>query len=157
MADNHPALQTAPTPQPAPLSRVLETCLYVTDLAAAEAFYRDILGLALHSGQDGRQVFFRCGEQMVLLFNAEVSSQPPTEGLPIPTHGARGEGHLCFAVRLAELPAWQTRLETHGVAIERTIDWPGGRSIYFRDPAGNCLELATPRIWGLSEESLTAV
>jgi catechol 2,3-dioxygenase-like lactoylglutathione lyase family enzyme len=140
-----------------PLSRVLETCLYVTDLAAAEAFYRDVLGLVLHSGQDGRQVFFRCGEQMVLLFNPDVSSQAPTEGLPIPTHGARGEGHLCFAVRLAELPAWQARLEAHGVSIERTIDWPGGRSIYFRDPASNCLELATPRIWGLAEDSLAAV
>ena len=28
--------------------------------------------------------------------------------------------------------------------------WPGGgRSIYFRDPAGNCVELVTPGVWGL--------
>ncbi|MGN6582964.1 MAG: glyoxalase/bleomycin resistance/extradiol dioxygenase family protein, partial [Rhizobiaceae bacterium] len=25
----------------------------------------------------------------------------------------------------------------------------GGRSIYFRDPAGNSIEFAEPRIWGL--------
>ena len=34
------------------------------------------------------------------------------------------------------------------VAIEREVDWPGGGfSLYFRDPAGNSLELATPRLW----------
>jgi predicted enzyme related to lactoylglutathione lyase len=41
------------------------------------------------------------------------------------------------------------------VAIEKIVDWPGGgRSLYFRDPAGNSLELATPRIWGIGEETL---
>jgi catechol 2,3-dioxygenase-like lactoylglutathione lyase family enzyme len=25
----------------------------------------------------------------------------------------------------------------------------GGRSIYFRDPSGNSLEFAEPRIWGI--------
>ena len=46
-------------------------------------------------------------------------------------------------------------LAKHGVSIEKTIDWPdGGRSLYFRDPAGNSLELATPQIWGLSEATL---
>ena len=43
-------------------------------------------------------------------------------------------------------------LEEARVAIEQTMDWPrGGRSFYFRDPAGNSLELATPKIWGLPE------
>ena len=42
------------------------------------------------------------------------------------------------------------RLEGKGVAIEADFEWPGGgRSIYFRDPAGNCLEFAEPRIWKL--------
>ena len=36
-------------------------------------------------------------------------------------------------------------------AIEADFEWPGGgRSIYFRDPAGNCLEFAEPRIWKLA-------
>jgi catechol 2,3-dioxygenase-like lactoylglutathione lyase family enzyme len=43
---------------------------------------------------------------------------------------------------------WRERLEAHGVAIESVARWPrGGRSIYFRDPAGNSLELATPDLW----------
>jgi catechol 2,3-dioxygenase-like lactoylglutathione lyase family enzyme len=138
------------------LSHILETCLYAGDLDAAERFYTDVLGLTLHSKQSGRHVFFRCGEQMVLIFNPSESSKPATHnGLDVPLHGTTGAGHLCFAVREASLPAWQTQLARHGVAIEKIIDWPGGgRSIYFRDPAGNSLELATPRIWGIAEETL---
>jgi catechol 2,3-dioxygenase-like lactoylglutathione lyase family enzyme len=68
----------------------------------------------------------------------------------VPPHGARGPGHLCFRAAGAELDAWRGRLEAAGVAIESAFDWPqGGRSIYFRDPAGNSLEFAEPRIWGL--------
>ncbi len=128
---------------------VLETCLCVDDLAAAEPFYRDVLGLRLHERQDGRHVFFRCGRRMFLLFDPRASSQP--EG-KIPPHGTSGPGHVCFAAREDELPAWQQHLASHSVAIEAIVDWPGGgRSLYFRDPSGNCLEIATPRIWGLPE------
>ena len=46
---------------------------------------------------------------------------------------------------------WREHLEEKGIAIEADFEWPdGGRSIYFRDPAGNCLEFAEPRIWGLA-------
>jgi len=130
---------------------VLETCLYVDDLDRAERFYRDVLGLALESRQEGRHVFFHCGQQMLLLFNPLACRESNEQ---FPPHGAFGPGHVAFGVREAELPAWTQRLHQHGVAIEKTIDWPaGGRSVYFRDPAGNSLELATPRIWGLREES----
>jgi catechol 2,3-dioxygenase-like lactoylglutathione lyase family enzyme len=44
------------------------------------------------------------------------------------------------------------RVEDQGIEIEADFEWPaGGRSIYFRDPAGNCLEFAEPRIWGFEE------
>ena len=131
------------------LDTVLETCLYVDDLGRAERFYRDVLGLELESGQDGRHVFLRCGRQMVLLFNPLVTREPNDM---FPPHGSFGPGHLAFGVAESELPAWTQRLAQHEVPIEKVIDWPGGgRSIYFRDPAGNSLELATPKIWGLKE------
>jgi predicted enzyme related to lactoylglutathione lyase len=41
------------------IDRVLETVLYVDDLAAAERFYGEVLGLELDSRQDGVFVFFR--------------------------------------------------------------------------------------------------
>ena len=51
---------------------------------------------------------------------------------------------------------WRTHLEQNGVVIEREITWPkGGRSIYFRDPGGNSIELASPKIWGIDENFLS--
>ena len=39
-----------------------------------------------------------------------------------------------------------------GIQIEKDVAWPkGGRSLYFRDPAGNCLEFASPLVWGIAE------
>jgi catechol 2,3-dioxygenase-like lactoylglutathione lyase family enzyme len=131
-----------------PIDRVLETILYVDDLDAAERFYGEVLGLELDSKKDGLFVFFKCGAGMLLLFEPAAAAS----GRNVPAHGARGPGHACFAVAEAALPAWQTRLAAAGVAIEQEMSWPrGGRSFYFRDPAGNSLELATPRIWGLPE------
>ena len=65
----------------------------------------------------------------------------------MPPHGMEGEGHVCFRASAAELEAWKARLSEKGVAIEADFEWPkGGRSIYFRDPAGNCLEFAEPKL-----------
>jgi catechol 2,3-dioxygenase-like lactoylglutathione lyase family enzyme len=136
------------------LNHILETCLYVDDLERAEHFYRDVLGLTVESPPDGRHVFFFCGQRMLLLFNPLVSRESNDR---FPAHGSFGPGHVAFGVREAELDPWIDWLASHGVAIERTIEWPrGGRSVYFRDPSGNSLELATPRIWGISEETLGA-
>jgi catechol 2,3-dioxygenase-like lactoylglutathione lyase family enzyme len=130
------------------IDRVLETVLYVDDLDAAERFYGEILGLELDSRQDGVFVFFRCGAGMLLLFEPDAAAS----GRKVPAHGARGSGHACFAVPEDALDPWQERLRAAGVLIEQEVSWPrGGRSFYFRDPAGNSLELATPRIWGLPE------
>jgi catechol 2,3-dioxygenase-like lactoylglutathione lyase family enzyme len=134
------------------LGRVLETVLYAKDLAAAEAFYRDVLGLELYSKVAGRQLFFRLADEMLLIFNPDVTELPPANpALPVPPHGARGEGHVCFRATADEIEPWARALEAAGVDIEADFLWPGGgRSIYFRDPAGNCLEIAEARIWGIT-------
>jgi catechol 2,3-dioxygenase-like lactoylglutathione lyase family enzyme len=131
-----------------PIDRVLETILYVDDLDAAERFYGDVLGLELDSRKNGLFVFFRCGGGMLLLFEPEAARA----GRNVPAHGASLPGHACFAVAEADLEDWKMRLAAAGVAVEREMEWPrGGRSFYFRDPAGNSLELATPKIWGMPE------
>lgn len=135
-------------------SSILETVLYVTDLEQAEIFYRDVLGLTLVSKAKGRQVFFRLGDQMLLIFDPAVTVIPPKADakLPVPPHGATGPGHVCFKAAAVEIEAWRAHLISKGVAIEADFEWPnGGRSIYFRDPAGNCLEFAEPRIWGIDQ------
>jgi len=131
---------------------ILEAALYVSDLDVAERFYSDVLGLDVITHAEGRHVFFRCGKGVVLLFNASATEipPPPDAKLPVPPHGARGPGHLCFAASAQEIKRWKERLEAKGIAIEADFEWPkGGRSIYFRDPSGNSLEFAEPRIWNL--------
>lgn len=131
---------------------ILESALYVTNLTAAEDFYSNILGLEQISKVDGRHIFYRCGAGVLLLFNASATkvSPAPEAKLPVPPHGTTGPGHLAFSATPAELDRWKSYLEAHGVEIEATVGWPqGGRSIYFRDPSGNSLEFAEPKIWGL--------
>ena len=124
---------------------ILETCLYVDNLEVAERFYRSVLRLEFVGRQEGRHVFFRCGDHMLLIFNPERTRKRESS---VPHHGANGPSHIAFSVSESELDAWRAHLEDEGVEIERTVDWPqGGASLYFRDPAGNSLELAVPRIW----------
>lgn len=137
--------------RPTPPGAILETILYAEDLVAAEAFYTGVLGLEVYAKSPGRQVFFKLANQMLLIFNpAETVQPPPSDAkLPVPPHGARGEGHVCFSASADEIERWRADLEARGIAIEADFLWPsGGRSIYFRDPAGNAIEFAEPNIWG---------
>jgi len=130
---------------------VLETSVYASDLAAAERFYGSVLGMEVITRAEGRHVFFRCGRGVFLVFNPERT----LEGGALPPHGARGAGHMAFAVAEAELDAWRGQLAEHGVVIETEVAWPaGGRSLYFRDPAGNSIELGTPALWTLPETTV---
>ena len=133
-----------------PFSGVLEAALYVDDLAVAERFYGHVLGLDEIARVAGRHIFYRVGATVLLLFDPEATRRPTRNAaLPVPPHGARGPGHLCLAASRDEIAAWRARLTAAGVDIEAEFDWPNGaRSIYFRDPAGNSLELAEPRLWG---------
>ena len=128
--------------------RVIETCLYVDDLDAAAAFYTRVLGLEIFASVPGRHVFFRSGQGMFLLFDAAETGKPGMPG--IPPHGATGPGHAAFAIPEKDLDAWRQKLAAEGVDIESDFEWPnGGRSLYFRDPAGNSIEVTTPRTWKL--------
>jgi len=132
---------------------ILESALYVADLDAAEAFYGEVLGLERIAKVDGRHVFFRCGSGILLLFQPDATVVPPAPEarLPVPPHGARGQGHLCFSASASEIDRWKAHLVARGIAVEADFEWPqGGRSIYFRDPSGNSLEFAEPRIWGIA-------
>jgi catechol 2,3-dioxygenase-like lactoylglutathione lyase family enzyme len=128
---------------------ILETALYAPDLAAAEAFYGGLLGLPLLGRVEGRHVFYRVGEGILLIFNPAATEAPGTNpALPVPPHGARGPGHLCFAASRDEIAQWRNRFTAKGIVIEAEFDWPNGaRSLYIRDPAGNSVEFAEPRLW----------
>jgi catechol 2,3-dioxygenase-like lactoylglutathione lyase family enzyme len=133
-------------------NEILETCIYAVDLEAAVDFYQRVLGLELYIYQESNHVFFRCGDGMLLIFDPSSSSKPGGE---LPPHGCSGAAHLAFGVPEADLDAWKKKLAAAAVPIELEFQWPqGGQSLYFRDPAGNLLELVTPRIWGIDETTL---
>lgn len=126
---------------------ILETVLYAPGIAAAKDFYENVLGLQLYQYTEHRFAFFKLADQMLLIFNPAATEHQQGVKTP-PPHGTHGAGHVCFRASAAELEQWRRHLETHGVAIERELEWPaGGRSIYVRDPAGNSVEFAEPGIW----------
>lgn len=131
------------------LAGILETAIYVDDMERASRFYEDIMGLKRMFSDNRLTAYDVAGHSVFLVFQRGASLQPSElPGGRIPGHDGAGPLHFAFAVDAAELPAWETRLSEHRVAIESRVDWPrGGKSIYFRDPDGHVLELATPGLW----------
>ena len=126
-------------------NQIFETVLYAEDLAAAERFYHEALGLDVLKRSD-LVVALRCGAGVLLIFDPRKSG---VAGRDVPSHGMSGVGHVAFAAKIQDLPAWREQLRRAGVAIDQEVEWDeGGRSIYFRDPAGNVVELAPATIWG---------
>ena len=127
------------------LGQLSETALYASDLAAARHFYHEVLGLEVVSTLQERGIAFRCGTTVLLLFDP---ARTRVWDAGVPAHGATGAGHVAFVVEDAELEKWREHLASCGIAIEDEVKWPdGGRSLYFRDPAGNVIELAPPTLW----------
>ena len=127
------------------IAHVLEASIYGRDLAAMERFYAGLLGMEKMSEEYPRHVFFKfSGDCVLLVFNPEETAKK-TE---IPSHGGSGSGHVAFAVEHDDMTEWRDVLSSGGVAIEQEITWPNGAcSIYFRDPAGNSVELVTRELW----------
>jgi len=129
---------------------VYETVIYAPDPRSAAEFYREALGLAQVEEPDELSAAFRLpAGQMLLIFNPGMSSRP---GRPVPSHGSAGPGHVAFSLEPGDYEEALGALRTKGVEIEREIDWEDGRSVYFRDPAGNSVELVDGDIWPRPED-----
>jgi catechol 2,3-dioxygenase-like lactoylglutathione lyase family enzyme len=131
------------------VDRVLETALYVDDLGRATRFYHDLFGFTALFHDERLCAYDIGGKSVLLLFKR--GSTLETVHLPggvIPPHDGAGPLHVAFAIGAEALTDWESRLAEKGVAVEGRTDWPkGGSSLYFRDPDGHLLELATPGIW----------
>lgn len=129
--------------------RVLETAVYCDNLGHTAAFYRTLFALEPMI-ESARVIAFDAGEGTVLLLFQRGASEAalPSAGGLVPGHGSTGPAHVAFAIDTYDVPRWLARLEQLHVAVESRVDWArGGHSIYFRDPDGRSVELATPGTW----------
>ena len=135
------------------LAGVLETALYVDDMERARAFYEGVLGLHPMFADARLTAYPVGGRSALLVFRRGAATE--TAHLPggtIPPHDGAGPIHCALSVAADTLPAWERHFAAHGVAVEGRTEWPPrgslrSVSIYFRDPDGHLLELATPGLW----------
>lgn len=133
------------------LDGVLETALYVEDMERARAFFEEAMGLEPFTA-DHRFTAYDAGRGTVLLLflkgeTLDTVTLPRGMGT-IPPHDGHGPVHMALAIPADQLDAWEAQLNAHGIEIEGRTHWPkGGESLYFRDPDGHLLELATPGVW----------
>lgn len=128
---------------PPRLDGVLETALYVDDLERSARFYQSLFGFPIIASGERLIALSVEGRQVLLLFKKGGSAN-----LPVTPHDGDGHLHLAFAIAASELGAWEMWLRERNIPIEEDRTWDrGGRSLYFRDPDGHLLEVATPGVW----------
>jgi catechol 2,3-dioxygenase-like lactoylglutathione lyase family enzyme len=124
---------------------ILESSLYVSDLARSVRFYEETLGFLVISEFGERGCAMQAGTHQVLLLFKKGASR----AIQSP-HDGDGELHVAFAVSSAELADWESWLQAKGIAVEEKRTWElGGSSLYFRDPDRHLIELATPGTWSV--------
>jgi len=124
---------------------ILESSLYVADVARSVRFYQTIFDFRVISNFGERGCAMEAGpRQILLLFKKRGSLEIESP------HDGDGELHLAFAIQPADLEAWERLLAENAIAIEEKKNWElGGVSLYFRDPDRHLLEIATPGVWSI--------
>jgi catechol 2,3-dioxygenase-like lactoylglutathione lyase family enzyme len=126
------------------ISRIKETCIYVSDLQRTKTFYAEGLGLPVISMVPDRHIFFRAGESVLLCF---IAAQTENEK-ELPPHGARGSVHFAFETDAEAYASALQQLKAAGINILHEHTWKAGlRSFYFHDPDQNLVEIIEEGIW----------
>ncbi len=118
--------------------RIKETCLYVSDLEKAKTFYHDVLELPIINYSEGKHLFLRAGDSVLLIFNPEDSRLKKS---PQPHFGG-GKQHFAFEVKLSDYEKTKEKIKSLNIKITDEVTWESGKqSFYFDDPEGNVLEI----------------
>ena len=101
---------------------VLESALYVDDVARSARFYEKIFGFRVISDFGERGCAMEAGNRQVLLLFKKGGSRT----IQSPHDGA-GELHIAFAIPASELASWQAWLAENGTAVEEERTWEATR------------------------------
>jgi catechol-2,3-dioxygenase len=130
------------------IKKVIETCIYSSDLESMKKFYVDTLGLSVIQEEGDKLIFLKAGKSMLLIFDPLRTS---INNDKLPTHGAMtppSSVHFAMEIEEQEYQPCKKLLVLNGIAIEKEVIWNSNtKSLYFRDPAGNLVELITPGGW----------
>lgn len=130
------------------INKVVETCIYSSDLGSMKNFYAGILGLSVIQEERDKLIFLKAGKSMLLIFNPAITR---ANNGNLPTHGTLSPPssvHFAMEIEEDEYHASKQLLIGNGITIEKEVNWNNhAKSIYFRDPAGNLVELITPGGW----------
>jgi catechol 2,3-dioxygenase-like lactoylglutathione lyase family enzyme len=125
--------------------RIKETCIYVKDLHATENFYKEKLGLKVIARVEGRHIFFKAGESVLLCF---IAGSTENSFMHIPAHGASGRIHFAFEVKQNEYESVKKEIIQKDIPVEHEQEWKKNiYSFYFRDPDDHLIEIAQEGIW----------
>src|SRR5260370_41984573 len=92
---------------------ILESSLYVTDVARSAQFYEKIFGFRVISDFGERGCAMQAGTRQVLLLFKKGGSRAMQS-----PHDGDGELHLAFAISAAELASWEEWLAQTRIAAE---------------------------------------
>lgn len=113
------------------------TVILVRDMGAMRDFYERILGFPLARELAPNWIEYRVGANVLTL------ARPSRLAGDAPTPPGSASLQLAFKVAVADVDRCAAELVQHGVAlVEPPTDQPfGHRTLFFRDPDGNLLEI----------------
>jgi catechol 2,3-dioxygenase-like lactoylglutathione lyase family enzyme len=140
-------------------NKIVETCVYTSDLQKLKDFYVDGLGLELVSEEKHRSIFLKVGKSMLLIFKPEKTlmveqykedkeNRKRFDIELFPPHGAITPPsiiHFALEIDKSDYDNSKKVLMANNIKIEKEIIWNEGsaKSIYFKDPSGNLVEIIT--------------
>lgn len=128
---------------PTTVPAITHVAVTVSDLAASEAWYTNVLGVEPVLDEDTgpfRHIVYQLGNTLLGLhgFPDLASDEPFEERRP-------GLDHIAFGCASRhELAGWAARLDELGIARGEIVDASYGSGLSFRDPDNVALELFAP-------------
>jgi catechol 2,3-dioxygenase-like lactoylglutathione lyase family enzyme len=113
------------------------TVIFVRDMTAMRRFYEDILGFPLLRELSPRWIEYRVGDNTLAL------AKPSLTAADVPTPNGSASLQLAFKVSAPEVDQCADELVRQGVNLlsAPTDRIFGHRTLFFRDPDGNLLEV----------------
>jgi catechol-2,3-dioxygenase len=130
------------------INKIIETVLYCDDVKQMLDFYQDFFGFEILQNSLPRGVFLKAGESVLAIFNRSMTLE---SNAVAPVHGTTGTHHMAFEIPDGEYEDCKKTLIEKGLQIEQEVEWTSrsnsSKSFYFKDPAGNNIEIAEKKLW----------